>query len=1492
MKRRLRGGSVETRSQRNSVPDIWPIREPPRARRRRNQAQVAAPVPVPVPAVVVPSSNIPRPQPIAMHIPSPEMIAPPPVRPRIRPSALVAVPPPSSVSGSVSDVGLQAPIGYMPAPARFKMSTIFQGQHTLDKNQIPANIRNTNNNFYIYPVDVIQYFDSLDRNSRIFVQDNTGSGTIFVDLQKLHSQMGKMMNDANGIRSRPGVLGTREEKLLWSFKNMRNISQNAQNDANRIFPYMKKDSMPFRSQNVFEPAKESLVIPGKDVLDLPNYVMLYLLFMLAQEGNDPSKSRFISFSIGPASRNAALSDLIQPVYQNSGRVVNFSNRYIRWDDLQNLYMRIMKQVAHVYGVETNNTQNPNSLVWHGDDDSGDTRIMLLQHPGSFDLALKLFFSNAPLVGVSQHWTQEIEDLIKATVGDSVLSVRNKTDNKCFIYCIIIAIILKMRDNKNRLFSTKDVMIEPSEVYCKAMFYFNKENDPYVELLRKLAKLIVPPTYSNGPLDPLCKMVADIDQDVGKLLTMGEYNHFFDEFESNLITDNSIGIDVYGIDFNVNKHVYPLYISRIREKTIELLCITPKNSTTSHCCVITNMEKLMRNSGGKQFWSCSKCGQCFYHRRLLAEHYCNLNPRSSLVSGDGGYHFASKYSKEACDMIEGVCPKCRLCFTDSFTYEYHKTHCFMNGKTGYRHVQLVTYKDNEHPLLEGEAIDLEVENRHVSRRRVMYADFESSINPETGDHTFMSYGIYDWKTRIYKCGYTLEEFFNFILEMAYNHDEDQIYVYFHNAMGYDANFILRYVLSHESCNDWGIKVIMKSSNRLQKLSFYTHVGDKSRTIHIGDTFMFLTLSLEKIVGSIRKDDVSENQHNFSRFFDHFHFRYPGVTDEEIDHILRKNIFPYKFFTDSDKLAVNIDDFLKIFEAKSENLQYFSEHVTVDVLKDNYDDVKHVVEVFKCLTARDYHDLYLCCDVMELADVFNRSMEILWDSHKIHLTRYIGMPSASWAAFLRFDPSMKIPLYEETFFAEFFKGMIRGGITSAALRHAVADEKHSIIYLDVNGLYPYVMQKYKFPCGQFTFMPFGWTGEQCAVRLDEYFRMFEREGKGMCFCVDMVITDEVKKLTDMYPFAPEHRRIYKEYYQDFDKKELTPFLRKWSENNAGEKMKEFTGLVCTLYDKQKYNVHWRLLKFYMEHGVKITKVWHGVLFDEGDYLAGYIRKNIAIRNTRKDELGKTLYKLLGNSIYGKTFESPFKRNTYEIIKDPIKLQGLLAEGNIASVTPIDELGWIVRMDGEDIILNKPTYIGACVCEFAKLHMYTLLYDKLFSIFPGTSTEPGCQMVYTDTDSFIVKVRHPDDVEIKSPKDLFDYIKTKDDTLIGGIGGQVKSETGEDDTIQEIIALRSKVYAYITKDGHIGKRAKGTTHDAQELQLDWDTYKQALESLKSIDTRNVQFVRNTFKIATLDVYRQSLSVNDGKRYICEDGIHTHAFGFPISEQNASVSDMDVSP
>lgn len=1305
----------------------------------------------------------------------------------------------------------------------------------------------TSNNFFIKPVQIIEY---LTKKPELFEGD-------FLNLEKFRDLLGRIETTrrfetffSSGERERSAPDFDLEGFIENEFRKM-HAGRMALN------PGWKFPSLIGYNQSV-------LSIPGRDVIDLPLYIMMYTLRRLTQFPKG-QKSFIVMENVAVDIDDSNTSHIIQR--KGTNHPIRVENGRIRVDDFIRIYLTLVKKFAGTLpGYD-------GSASWNGSEDSG-TRIMLNKYLGGHRVYMRLNFIPAYSVKPGHMWTQQVEDLIKQTVGNSVLSVKNENDNKCLLYCIILGLIIKVK-GETRVFGLNKLMIDPSEIYSKGMFLFSNEEDPISRLIRNLCRFILPAsTFENEEDNLFDQFLSDLDKRVGTVLSLSDFREEFEKIESKIIPDNICGIDIYGIDYNINSHIYPLYISKTRENLIELLCVTPLDTYNSHFCLIINMEKLLRGSGGKQFFSCSKCGETFYHRRLLNEHKC---PCALLQhSSDGGYHFSNKYADPSCDIVCGSCPKCRLDFTDDFTYQYHKEHCLMAGQTGYRHVQLITYKKDEHPTLNGEEIDLEAENDHVKRRRVIYADFESSINPENGEHSFMSYGAYDWKGDVYKCGYSLEEFMNFILGIAYGNKEDHIYIYFHNAMGYDANFILRFVLRHSEYKKWGIQVIMKSSNRLQKLVFHTTKEGKTRQIHIGDTFLFLTLSLERIVDSIRKDNVEVNEGNFPNFFQIFKRRYPFVSDEEIDHVLRKNIFPYKFFTSSEKLDTPISEFLKIFEPKEENIKFFSEKVTVEDLEEGFADTRHIVETFKCKDARDYHDLYLCCDVMQLADVFDRCLNIFWESHHIHLTKYLGMPSASWAAFLRHDPKLCIPLYEDTFFAEFFKGMIRGGITSAVLRHAVADENHSIIYLDVNGLYPYVMQKYDFPCGHFDFIPLGWSGEIVNIKLKEYFEMFEKEHKGMCFCVDMHIPDEVKKVTDMYPFAPEHRRIYNEYFTNPDTKEMTPFLKKWSEANDGEQMKEFTGLVCTLYDKQKYNVHWRLLKFYMEHGVQIKRVLFGVLFDEGDYLAGYIRKNIEIRNGRKDELGKTAYKLLGNAIYGKTFESPFKRATYEIIDDKIKLQGLIEEGNIAAVLPIDDLGWIIKMDGEDIILDKPTYIGSCVCEFAKLHMYTLLYDELSPLFPGTEDDPGCQLVYTDTDSFIVKLRHPEGVT-SDPKTLFDYIKKHNPGLIGGIGGQVKSETGENDTIKEIVALRSKVYAYITTSGHEDRRAKGTTH-ATQAQLELEQYRNVLLSHKSLVTHNAQFKRQRFMIASMDVERQSLSDNDGKRYICDDGVHTHAFGFPL--------------
>ena len=1125
------------------------------------------------------------------------------------------------------------------------------------------------------------------------------------------------------------------------------------------------------------------------------------------------------------------------------------SRLVSLTDVVNVFANLVDSLQELI--------NDDDLGVHGNwyvGESGDVFIMI--HSSGFILTYTVYHF-APYV-VGRKWNESFRKYLDNNLpGDGLFkTVLNEDDPYCLIYMLALGVA---RVHNPGFLKDRGRYLFPYSI-TSAINYGSNSFDAKA----LIAHVLCP--YNSS-------FCTDVEKRVQETYTLQEFTKLMMELEEKYLPA-VYAIDMYMIDTPASKRLYPVYASmRPVADSNRIPILLLKFDIGCHFCLVTDKDRLFTATGGKIFYTCAKCKQSFFTQKMLDLHPCR-DPTRQIC-----WHWNSEGIFDDSEEI-GCCFRCHLRFSNLVEYQHHVNHCFMKGRRGNRFVRLA-----DDPVLHGTSCD----SNPDPVNRVLFADFECSIDTDSGLHTFMSYGLYDDKTKVFSIGYSMEDFIHKLTEYA--SEVKKTKVYFHNAMGYDANFIMSYVLkaSEDICRDWGIRVIMKSSTKLQKLSFtfgtqdVDEAGNKKRVKHIleiGDTFHFLTMSLDRIVSSVRKGNAEENVHVFPRFFKKFRQKYPFVTDEEIDRVLHKNLFPYKFFRDSSCLDVGIREFSQVFEPHEGNLTNFSENVTVEDLELNKKEFDYIVKTFKCQSARDYHDLYLMCDVMQITDVFLAARNTLKESHHIDLHDYMGMPSASWAAFLRFDQSLTLPLYRSTIFAEFFQKMVRGGVTSAPLRYAKADAEHSIMYLDVNGLYPFVMQKFKYPCGKFIWRnfevlnayearnteapQFGGKKSAQAYLMDDYFPWLEQHGKGCCICVDLHLTDELKRKTDQFPFAPEHRVIKDEFFDESG--ELYEYLKKWSEANDGQKPQLFKGLVGTLYDKDEYTVHWKLLKWYIEHGMQVVKIHHCVEFDEGDYLAGYIRKNIELRNKRSDELGKMVYKLLGNSVYGKTFESPFNRGKYIIVRNKDSLRGIIEHDEVLSIAPIDADNCVIKLDGDEVVLDKPTYIGACVTEYAKLHMYQIFYEKLPAMFPD-----GVELVYTDTDSFIVKVTHKAGM---TAKEIFEHMASVDPDFIGKVGGQLKSETGED-LIDEVIALRSKVYTYKTKNGKIGKRAKGTTAAAQ-AKLDWGAYLEALFDLRAIPASNMQFRRTQFQVHTEELMKVALSSNDGKRKIEPDGIHTHSWGY----------------
>ena len=92
-----------------------------------------------------------------------------------------------------------------------------------------------------------------------------------------------------------------------------------------------------------------------------------------------------------------------------------------------------------------------------------------------------------------------------------------------------------------------------------------------------------------------------------------------------------------------------------------------------------------------------------------------------------------------------------------------------------------------------------------------------------------------------------------------------------------------------------------------------------------------------------------------------------------------------------------------------------------------------------------------------------------------------------------------------------------------------------------------------------------------------------------------------------------------------------------------------LIPNLGNKTNYVVHYRNLQLYLSLGMKLTKIHRVLKFRQSDWMKKYISFNTEERISATNSFEKDFFKLMINSVYGKTMENLQKRINVRLVNN---------------------------------------------------------------------------------------------------------------------------------------------------------------------------------------------------------------------------------------------------
>lgn len=678
-------------------------------------------------------------------------------------------------------------------------------------------------------------------------------------------------------------------------------------------------------------------------------------------------------------------------------------------------------------------------------------------------------------------------------------------------------------------------------------------------------------------------------------------------------------------------------------------------------------------------------------------------------------------------------------------------------------------------------------------------------------------------------------------------QNTIPVFIHNLANYDSHFILK-ELDYDRNN---INVIPRSK---EKYVMFTKKIDENLNVKYIDTFQFMASSLERLASNLPKHAFK----NIKRFF----------REEDIELVTKKGVYPYEYTSSWEILE---ETSLPPIE------KFYSTLTDSNISNEDYAHAKAVWNRFNCQNLGEYSDLYLKTDVLLLADVFENFRLLCLQEYSLDAAHYISAPGLAFDAML-LKTKVKLELITDVDMYMFIEQGIRGGITSVVKKHAVSNnryykETHNlnlpskyVVYIDANNLYGYGMSQ-RLPRAKFQWVDQK-NYEEILSKLLEHPNNTEI---GYIFEVDVDYPTYLHTLHNELPFLP------------FNGKPPSSKTKK---------------LLTTLEPKRNYVCHYTVLVQALLNGLKVTKIHKILQFEHSEWLKPYIELNTCNRQNAKNNFEKDFFKLMNNSVFGKSMENVRNRINFKLITCPKKLSKFIAKptfvdriifkGNLTEEETNDpeRIGLVgVKLAKDTVKLDKPIYVGLSILDISKELMYDFFYKVLKRKYGSKVT-----LCYMDTDSFILEIETDDFYRDMRDKDMVDNFDTSDypkshpnfSLKNKKVIGKFKDEANGS-IITEYIGLRPKLYAWksataisnLTDTNNEVRKAKGVKKNVIKNKISFDDYKACLEDENfEIHRSMVMFMSRKHNLNTVVTNKKALVNFDDKRCAISN-IDTLAWG-----------------